>query len=380
MKNIFIFFTIFLFLIVFTISPFCHSAETPLEVDYPTLSTGASITSQSELTQYLKYLFDIGIFVGFFTAFLSLIYAGILYFISPASPSAVSMARDRVSGAISGILILSLLYLIIVTINPYLAIFKLGKLDPIEMPPEPPPPPGAYFYENQGCSDKESIYSTSSLADFGDKKNKINSARIIQGTDNDNKYISVFYETTDFWGKCHYVDPNTDCQSMGSWGSSASVHRYSFKPSGDIIFYRKSFFDNSGGYLKLSVNDIKSKKLYDLTQLSFTGSLGSSDCTVPEKEQDCIEWNNNKECIKTKCPNLAGENITSIKISGNYQIILFYFKAGIDGAYGPWSFCQEFPTSSDANKEGPQQIKWENVKQQAGMPPTWLFIMPVQEK
>jgi hypothetical protein len=377
-KNILSFFLIVFLVLVLT--PFFSLAEGPLEVVYPTLSSGVTINQQSELTHYLKYLFDIGIFIGFFVAVLSLIFAGILYFLSPAIPSAYAMAKDRISGVISGVLILALLYLIIVTVNPYLAIFKLGKLDPVELPLDPPPPAGAYFYEEQGCPGKESIFSTSSISDFGDKKNKINSAKITQGTTNDNKYISIVYETPNFWGMCDYVNPNTTCHSfMAPFGSSASVHRYNYNPSGDVVFYRKSFYEKEGGFLKIEASQIKNQPGHDLTKLRFTGTINSSKCTVPEEEQDCIEWNKDKECIKRECPNLSGENITSIEIKGGYIVILVYSDE-TSRTSSIKNFCQEFPTPSDANKQGPIQIKWENVKQQSGMPPNYVYIIPVHNK
>src|SRR3989344_1985989 len=110
------------FLIVFLSLPAVKIFAANLEVDYPTLITGAKVDSNTDLPNYLKYIFDAGIFLGFFSVFLSLIWAGVLYLLSPAMPDALANAKDRVSGAISGLLILATFYLIMTTINPNLAI------------------------------------------------------------------------------------------------------------------------------------------------------------------------------------------------------------------------------------------------------------------
>jgi hypothetical protein len=99
---------------------------------------------------------------------------------------------------------------------------------------------------------------------------------------------------------------------------------------------------------------------------------------VPEEEQDCVQWDNKNKCIKKQCPSLAGENISSIEINGNYIVVLVYFDEKIDTTFS-WSYCQEFPTINDVNKEGPKQIKWDAIRNR-GQYPNFVVIIPVAQK
>jgi len=364
-----------------------------LEVKYPTLQTGATVTPQSDLTEYLKYVFDFGIFLGFLSVFFSLTWAGILYFLSPAIPSARADAKDRIAGAISGLLILVLLYLIITTINPYLAIFKTDKLDappPVEINTQAT---GVNFYKSRNCSgiaDTEAF----SIPDFGDLKNRINSVSIVDSPEEEIYYISVLYDNINYWGKCQYVDPNADCTPVEPFAASASVYPFDFEPNGSgVVLYRKSFNgvggkeeNKNGGFLRITNSQIKndgSNSLYiaELKKLRFTGESSNyeriKDCTVPKGEQDCAKWDNKDKCVEKQCPNLAGENISSIEINGNYIVLLIYSDE-LDKNKPWWTYCQAFPKLDDKNKDGPQQIKWDAVRSR-GQNPNLILIIPVNK-
>ena len=392
----FLFATACIGLFVFLIFPFnlVMAEEPQLEIDYPELATGARITYQSDLTEYLKYVFDFGIFIGFFFVVLSSIWAGVLYFLSPAIPSMLADAKDRISGAISGLLILALLYLIITTINPYLAIFKLNKLEPIPPPEVNTEYPGVNFYKSKDCSGTPESHTTS-VSDLGDLKNNVNSIGIVQDPATDTYYMPIIYDITNFWGKCDQLNPNTKCSPVENFTASATIHKYDFFPKGDGVYiYRKSFDQVSGkeknkegGYLKISNLQIKntgsaSGYIGTLKELKFTGTSTNynnlEDCTVPEDEQDCVKYNEKGKCIQKECPRLNSENISSIYISGNYLVLLVYFKPG-DKPLGPWTYCQAYVSSEDANKDGPQQIKWDAIRNR-GQNPNYIFIMPIKEK
>ncbi|MEK7658339.1 MAG: hypothetical protein AAB352_00555 [Patescibacteria group bacterium] len=379
-KKIFIVFFGFLFLIVgffyFTPSKIFASA---LEVNYPVLATGESLGPTSSLPEYFIYIYKAGIFLGFFSVFISLVIAGVLYLLSPISPDALSMAKDRISGAITGLIILSTLYLIITTINPQLSFFNftgLGKA------PEPPPEKkqaGVYFYNSEDCSGKVSPL-TSSARDLGELKN---AKSISIEKDSANAYVSVLYDIFNFQGKCQYIDPNVKCNTLPGIFNSASIYNYDYSPNGDgVYFYRKSFFNKNGGYYKVPNQNIKNSAsgiyIESLENLQFSGN-NSGGCTVPEEEQDCIKWEKNGICKEKKCPALAGENISSIEIKGNYFVLLVYFSP-TDKAYGPWTYCQAFPTLDDINKNGPKQIKWDFIRNSGGVIPNYMVIIPVSNK
>lgn len=421
-----------LFITIIGLLIFLATNASALEIPaYPEFG-GQTVITSTELPGFAIYLFNAGMFLGFFIVFLSLIVAGAMYFLSPAAPQLLASAKDRVSGAISGLLILALTYLIITTINPELSVFTLNKLRPI-------PPiksttqklPGVTFYNSKDCSEKEgSSITTKSKKDLESLKNKVNSVEIAQGG---SSYISILYNEINFKGKCLYLDPNKTCNdNLEPWASSASVHQYNFGASGDVYFFRKPCFgdrkncqdetitttvtipagkatvisgglgnqtatevdvpehdetittknENAGGYLKVSANEISGandkifiKKLADMQFLDDDGK-----CSVPEKEQDCIKYNTNGKCADDgrKCPTLGGENVSSIIIDGDYLVVLFYFGPD-DKEDGPWTACQEFPTSDDINNTGPQQIKWQFIRNSQGVIPNYVMIIPIKK-
>jgi len=400
-----------------------------LEVQYPTIANENPNTDTNlTLPKYVLYLFNGGMFLGFFAVFISLVIAGVMYFLSPVSAELRASAKDRVSGAISGLLILALTYLIVVTINPQLSVFNLNALSPTPLPPPVTKiAPGVYFYgvssnnggnNNEGggfaggggsyggggaggdwgdgssgnCSDESVQPHTSSVPDLGPLKNKVNSVNIVQNADTGNSYISILYANPNFWGKCQYINPSGGCQSVPTFASSASVHVYDFHPAdnnpidGGVYFFRKSCFNdkaysnatdlinhceaNSGGYYEVTNDEISPLYIGDLNQLKFRNVL-------PQEEQDCVKYDKNDACIGRAPQSLGGENTSSIIINGNYLVLLIY-KATNDPTYGPWTSCQEFPTGNDVNKLGPRQIKWENIRNNNGVIPNYVLIIPIQ--
>jgi len=371
-----------------------------LEVDYPVLATGAKITPTSDLTQYLKYVFDFGMGVGFVAVLVTLAWAGILYLLSPAIPSALEKARDRISGAISGLLILVLFYLIITTINPYLRFFKLGELESVELSVRDRAPVGVTFYESPECSGEFEIRTTS-IPDLGEKlRNNVYSVGMKHDRENRIYYVSVLYDIANFWGTCQYIDPNTPCSNVKPFASSASIHQYDFNPSGEgVDIYRNPFMGEQGGYLHITNSQIKRAGILilELKNLRFTGESSDYEnwhrCTVPTLRpcplteecswkdipgiyRDCVKYNEKGECTKDICPSLDKKNISSIEITGDYVVLLVYFAPG-DPAYGPWSYCQEYASSEDINKDGPENIKWDAVRSR-GQDLNWMVIIPIK--
>jgi hypothetical protein len=386
MKNYYKFkFFIFLFGCFLILSPLIISAAN-LEVEYPKTITGSTVTSESDLTQYLKYLFDFGISIGLAIAVFTMIISGVLYFLSPV-PGALAIAKDRLSGAISGLLILLLTYMIITTINPYLAIFTLKPLDKVDITIEDPGIYGVNFYKSENCSDESKTY-TGGVADFGDDlTNKIRSVKIVQNTIGKEYYIAILYNNTNYWGSCQYVNPNDKgCQLAKIDAASASIYVYDFDPSGtgSITLYRESFNDSvqksdnkNGGYLEIKQNNIKKLYWKKLDELKFTGTIGSDECTVPKEDQNCVEWDKYNKCTKYDCPTLAKENITSIKINGDYIVLLIYIGPNDDTNSFTYSYCQAFPTKDEINKIGPQQVKWDPI-QSEGREPNYILIIPIK--
>jgi len=319
-------------------------------------------------------------------AVITLTISGIFYFIAPASPGALELAKDRISGAISGLLILLLTYMIVVTINPSLATFRLNPLEKIEAPEISTDSYGINFYKSTDCSNPDKT-STLSIPDFGDLTNKVNRVKVSQNYDGNVYYISILYDNANYWGKCQYVDPNNSgCQTASVSVASASIYKYDFSPDagGSVTLYRKSFNmaseknDNKDeGYLKISSSQISKLYFKKLSELSFMGD--GKECTVPKNERDCIKWAIDGRCTEYQCPLLDKENITSIKISGDYIVLLIYIDPLDNTGNYTYSYCQAFPTKDDTNKDGPQQIKWDSIRA-SNNDPNYILIIPIENK
>jgi len=424
---------IFLFISLFYLTTDMVSA---LEVNYPVVS-GQNINTELDLKlpSYVKYLFNAGVFLGFFAAFFSLTIAGVMYFLSPISVELKANAKDRISGAISGILILVLTYLIIVTINPQLSFLNLNELEPTPPPPAAKKTPGVYLYKNAAdCPNNPAqLNMEMNMSDLGSSlRNRVNSVGIIQNFDTPTPYpyISILYDKTNLWGKCFYItttdpdNPDQTCQNVDPWAASASVYKYDPNPTGDgVYFYHKSCFNHyctsnddcitgescnpsvgacvddlgnndnagdlitqcnqySGGWYKVSNEEIKNgSDCGGGNKCMFTLNLNDTSIyfnEVPEGEQDCIKYDKNGECISRDPPYLGGENISSMIIHGDYIVLFVYQGPGGSGG-GPWTYCQEFPTPNDVDKLGPQQIKWQNIRNNAGVIPNYAIIIPIKK-
>lgn len=389
-KNYFLFIliVIFAFSAVFLFAPKIKIYAAELNVDYPTSPTGININPQSSVPEYLKYIFDFGMFVGFIAVIISLAIAGIYYFLSPAIPSALSKAKDRVYGAFSGLLILLLVYLIITTINPNLSFFYLNPLEPVETPPaaETPPLPGVYLYQTNNCSAPPNpLIQAYNLGDLKELRSKVKSAKIVHDYQSRNYFIGILYESFGFWGKCLYINPNSACNGNidPPFASSAAIYRYNHNPSGGgITFYREPFFDSEGGSFKVSGAETKQIYVKALKDLNFMsnphGNINNpDDCSVPEEKMECVQWDDRGGCTKRKCPDLTAKNIGSIKIEGDYVVLLIYFGPE-DKPAGPWSLCQSFPSPFDTIKSGPNKIAWEDIQNQNRLP-NFVAIFPVMD-
>lgn len=112
-----------LFLPIFSFAAF------KLEYVYPTVpGTGLAISADSSLGNVIKYFVSWAIIIGAIVAFLSLIYAGILYLTSTGKPEAMRTAKSRIFNSFLGLTILLGSYLILVTVNPQLVVMRVERV------------------------------------------------------------------------------------------------------------------------------------------------------------------------------------------------------------------------------------------------------------
>lgn len=101
-----------------------------LETAWPASPLGTTLTDASDLTEMVKYFYEWGVFIGGIAAFISLLFGGFLYLTSAGNPSRVSEAKDRMTSAIIGLILLLSIYLILNTINPELTVLTTPEMGP----------------------------------------------------------------------------------------------------------------------------------------------------------------------------------------------------------------------------------------------------------
>jgi hypothetical protein len=121
----------FLFLIIFlllTTSSFCFSADETLELSYPIIG-GQTLTTQTLLPDFVKYIFNLVIGISGLIAFGILIYAGIEMLTSVGDSGKMNEAKNRISSAFLGLIILLCSYIILSTINPDLITITMPEIN-----------------------------------------------------------------------------------------------------------------------------------------------------------------------------------------------------------------------------------------------------------
>ena len=102
-------------------------AQRPLEVDYPTIEGVRPQDTSFSLPEYVKYLFNFSLGAAGLVIFIVLIYAGFRRLTSAGNPAAQKEAKDRISAAILGLIVLLFSYLILTTINPELVFLSIPE-------------------------------------------------------------------------------------------------------------------------------------------------------------------------------------------------------------------------------------------------------------
>lgn len=99
-----------------------------LEVSWPNSPMGTSLNDDSKLVDLIKYLYEWGISLGGFAAFIALIIAGFQYLTSAGNAGKMKDAMDRIKSAGLGLVLLFGSFLILNTINPQLTELKMPTI------------------------------------------------------------------------------------------------------------------------------------------------------------------------------------------------------------------------------------------------------------
>lgn len=120
-KKEMIFFSFFLFFCLFFLNV---SPAGATEVTWPTLPGGFTIRDNTSLPELVKYIFNFSIMIAGLAAFFMLVFGGFRYLTSVGNAAAQKDARDIISSAIVGLLLLLASYLLLQVINPDILILK----------------------------------------------------------------------------------------------------------------------------------------------------------------------------------------------------------------------------------------------------------------
>lgn len=123
-----------------------------LEIDYPRIPgvdapqdfvNNPSVASEDIPSLYVNYIFNLAIWAGGVIALVVLIYGGIRYLTSTGKPEAMVSAKDQITAAFFGFLLLFASFLILKTLSPQFIAPKISAPEPIEIVerPEIPLPP-----------------------------------------------------------------------------------------------------------------------------------------------------------------------------------------------------------------------------------------------
>src|SRR3989344_3781676 len=146
--------------IFLTAFSFVFAQDRELEVDYPDI-VGATTpeTVSTPLPEYVRYIFNFVIVFAGIILLYALIKGGSLYLTSSGNAAHMKLAKDQISSAFLGIIILLGSYIILTTINPGLVIFKEFTLDSLLRKPacddgEDNDGDGKIDYETDGTGDR----------------------------------------------------------------------------------------------------------------------------------------------------------------------------------------------------------------------------------
>jgi hypothetical protein len=128
------FFVIIFALLLFGIWQNCHAVDLLLE--YPDVPGAQSPSQATDLPQLINYIYKFALIACGITAFVSMLIGAIQYVTSAGNSSKASEAKDRITSALWGILILLCAVLILRTINPDLVTLSISlpEIKPITIP------------------------------------------------------------------------------------------------------------------------------------------------------------------------------------------------------------------------------------------------------
>ena len=102
-------------------------AQITLNLDYPEVG-GLKLNRDQDLNEILAWFYYFIIGISGIAAFTMLVWAGFLWLTSTGDTGKITEAKDRITSAVLGLVLILSSYLILQTINPELTILQLPDL------------------------------------------------------------------------------------------------------------------------------------------------------------------------------------------------------------------------------------------------------------
>jgi len=215
----------FLIIFLFLNSGFAFALEVTSYPPLPGLQAPSDCAGSNCLPVYIVYWFGFLVYVAGVLALISFVVGAVGLIVSGDNPELAGNSKDRMKGAVLGLVLVIASFLIIKTINPTLITPTLTPLPQVALP-TPPPAPGVYYYTQPGCAGDGSGVNTASQDYIPDPFNgNIKSVKIIDDATNDINYGVIFHEVPGLknGGMCSYLIAAAGCHAVNIKASAADI-------------------------------------------------------------------------------------------------------------------------------------------------------------
>lgn len=133
-----------IFFFSFLLLPVISLAALNLNLEYPSFEVGGDkfdLNATQHINQVVVWFYYFIVTLAGFAAFVMLVWGGIEWLISAGNPTKTSSAKERITSAITGLLIILISFLILQTINPELTTLTFPETQEASPWPDPAPDP-----------------------------------------------------------------------------------------------------------------------------------------------------------------------------------------------------------------------------------------------
>ncbi len=335
---------IFILLILFLSLAGACLAQRPLEVDYPRVGNYEITKTTVEIGNYIKYIYFFAIAISGLIGLGVLIWAGFRYMTSSGNPEGTKDAKDWITKALVGILIIFLSWIIANTINPKLTVLEMKS----NVPFIADLPRGVVLCERQvgmqsawtlaqeykgleasdeNIENRERIKKDYELIMKDVIKYCISRTGAVTGLRRDFKYAylvptekrkygTILFEKPDFGGKLQIFMPNRDnnpTEKPIALGNVSSMYSFALDlnpdPSWSVTLYSEENFNYGLGRPCVKYSTVKYS----------TDGGDSGPC-----DSGTIPWikSSGLGVPDFSVSSLGGKSPESIRIEGNLMVVL----------------------------------------------------------